>query len=95
MPGLVSTLFHHMYSAPFRSVQTFLQATLHVWQPIHLSRWKTIDTCERIFMISPLILRCARELTNQHEGIPVDACRSPIIHAVGELTVAAHHQDRF
>src|SRR5205823_3406965 len=27
--GFVSTLFHHMYSAPLRSVQTFLQATEH------------------------------------------------------------------
>src|ERR1035438_8788729 len=44
VPGLVSTLFHHMYSAPLRSVQMFLQARLHVWQPMHLSRWNTIDT---------------------------------------------------
>jgi hypothetical protein len=44
VPGLVSTLFHHMYSDPLRSVHTFLQAMLHVWHPMHLSRWKTIDT---------------------------------------------------
>src|SRR5665811_1673604 len=42
VPGFVSTLFHHMYSAPLRSVQMFLQARLHVWQPMHLSRWNTI-----------------------------------------------------
>ncbi len=42
VPGLVSTLFHHMYSVPGRSVHTFLQATEHVWHPMHLSRWKTM-----------------------------------------------------
>ena len=51
MPGFVSTLFHHMYSAPLRSVQMFLQAMLQVWQPMHLSRWNTIDTCARTFML--------------------------------------------
>src|SRR6516165_7812405 len=50
VPGLVSTLFHHMYSAPLRSVQMFLQAMLHVWQPMHLSRWKTIEICMRTSM---------------------------------------------
>ena len=50
VPGFVSTLFHHMYSAPLRSVQMFLQAIEHVWQPMHLSRWNTIDTCARISM---------------------------------------------
>src|SRR3990172_8756251 len=45
VPGLVSTLFHHMYSVPLRSVQIFLQEMLHVWQPMHLSRWKTMETC--------------------------------------------------
>src|SRR5215472_13236034 len=53
VPGLVSTLFHHMYSVPWRSVQMFLQAMLHVWQPIHLSRWNTIETCERMSMLVP------------------------------------------
>ena len=38
VPGLVSTLFHHMYSVPWRSVQMFLQAMLQVWHPMHLSR---------------------------------------------------------
>src|SRR5512143_470904 len=50
VPGLVSTLFHHMYSVPRRSVQRFLHARLHVWQPMHLSRWDTIETCARTFM---------------------------------------------
>jgi hypothetical protein len=30
VPGFVSTLFHHMYSVPLRSVQRFLQTTLQV-----------------------------------------------------------------
>src|SRR3990170_7971874 len=50
VPGLVSTLFHHMYSVPLRSVQMLLQDTLQVWQPMHLSRWNTVDTWARIFM---------------------------------------------
>src|SRR3972149_8703142 len=55
-PGLVSTLFHHMYSVPRRSVQMFLQAMLHVWHPMHLSRWKTIETCA----LTSIILSCGR-----------------------------------
>src|SRR5215469_6931008 len=46
VPGFVSTLFHHIYSAPRRSVQMFLQAMLHVWHPMHLSRWNTIAICD-------------------------------------------------
>src|SRR5215469_14548662 len=53
VPGLVSTLFHHMYSVPARSVQRFLQAKLQVWQPMHLSRWKTMETCARTFILPP------------------------------------------
>ncbi len=50
MPGLVSTLLNQAYSIPSRLVQTFLQVTEQVWQPMHLSRFSTIATCERIFM---------------------------------------------
>src|SRR5215470_3260878 len=52
VPGLVSTLFHHMYSVPRRSIQMFLHAIEQVWQPMHLSRWNTIETCERTFISS-------------------------------------------
>ena len=45
MPGLVSTSLNHMYSAPSRLVHTFLQVTLQVWQPMHLSRFITMPTC--------------------------------------------------
>ena len=58
MPGLVSTLFHHMYSVPLRSVQMFLQAMLQVWQPMHLSRWNTIEICARTSMMSSLLTSC-------------------------------------
>src|SRR5512147_2585254 len=50
VPGFVSTLFHHMYSVPLRSVQMFLHAMLQVWHPMHLSRWNTIAICERTSM---------------------------------------------
>ena len=42
MPGLVSTLLNQAYSMPSRLVQTFLQVTEQVWQPMHLSRLSTI-----------------------------------------------------
>src|SRR5689334_25166896 len=50
MPGLVSTLLNQAYSMPSRLVQTFLQVTEQVWQPMHLSRLRTIAICARIFM---------------------------------------------
>ena len=55
MPGFVSTLLNHAYSTPSRDVHTFLHVTEHVWQPMHLSRFRTIATCARIFMM--LLLR--------------------------------------
>src|SRR5690242_17622321 len=51
MPGLVSTLLNHAYSMPSRLVQTFLQVTEHVWQPMHLSRLSTMPICARIFIV--------------------------------------------
>ena len=42
MPGFVSTSLNHIYSAPERLVHTFLQVTLHVWHPMHLSRFITM-----------------------------------------------------
>jgi hypothetical protein len=35
---------------PSRLVHTFLQVTEQVWQPMHLSRFKTIAIWARIFM---------------------------------------------
>src|SRR5512146_3208345 len=85
VPGFVSTLFHHMYSAPLRSVQTFLQATEQVWQPMHLSRWKTIETCERTSMIDGLLVLEFGELANADRGVAIDAGRPPVVEVVGEL----------
>src|SRR3972149_4424092 len=45
--GLVSTLFHHMYSWPFPEVQVVLQAIVQVWQAIHLLISKTAAICFR------------------------------------------------
>src|SRR5574343_272465 len=50
MPGLVSTLLNQAYSTPGRLVQTFLQVTEQVWQPMHLSRFSTMPICARTFM---------------------------------------------
>src|SRR5690349_20870634 len=53
MPGLVSTLLNQAYSIPGRLVQTFLHVTEQVWQPMHLSRFRTMPICARIFMLPP------------------------------------------
>src|SRR5688572_1277186 len=45
MPGLVSTLLKYTYSVPGRLVHTCLHVTEQVWQPMHLSRFITIDIC--------------------------------------------------
>ena len=50
MPGLVSTLLNQAYSTPSRLVQTCLQVTEQVWQPMHLSRFSTIAIWARTFM---------------------------------------------
>ena len=50
MPGLVSTLLNQAYSTPSRLVQTFLQVTEQVWQPMHLSRLSTMPICALIFI---------------------------------------------
>lgn len=56
-PGLLSTLLNQAYSIPSRLVQTFLQVTEQVWQPMHLSRFSTMPTCERIFILrSPVLV---------------------------------------
>src|SRR5512145_1984163 len=64
-PGLVSTLFHHMYSAPRRSVQMFLQEMLQAWQPMHLSRLNTITSWARTSIGSP------PQLSDDDVAVPV------------------------
>ncbi len=44
-PGRVSTLLNHTYSTPVRFVHACLHVTEHVWHPMHLSRFMTIDIC--------------------------------------------------
>ena len=102
MPGLVSTLLNHAYSMPWREVQTFLQVTEQVWQPMHLSRFITIAICARIFMMT-VLLGCAIDgigvvhpvdlvdLAHDHELVAVGADRAVVVEAVGELRIAADH----
>src|SRR3990170_3243210 len=40
-PGWVFTVIHHMWSVPSSCVQSTLQATEQVWQPMHLLRSNT------------------------------------------------------
>src|SRR5512135_3621940 len=98
VPGFVSTLFHHMYSVPRRSVHRFLQAMLQVWQPMHLSRWNTIETFARMFtgfLPHPLPSWFSLELVDVNISVPVGARRAPGVECVAELGVAARHEDRF
>ena len=87
-----------MYSVPGRSVHRFLHAKLQVWQPMHLSRWKTIETWERTFIHSPfrplIPLGAAFELVNDHIGVPVRRCRSVIVESIRMLSITADHQHR-
>src|SRR6476620_9845924 len=53
IPGLVSTLLNQAYSMPGRLVHTFLQVTEQVWQPMHLSRLRTMPIWARIFIPPP------------------------------------------
>ena len=68
MPGLVSTLLNQAYSMPGRLVQTFLQVTEQVWQPMHLSRFSTMPICARIFMpTSPCA--CTGRISSSATGV--------------------------
>src|SRR3546814_5691178 len=74
MPGLVSTLLNQAYSMPSRLVQTFLQVIEQVWQPMHLSRFRTMPTCERIFMAysSDVLRQGLRQVIAVRAVEPVD-----------------------
>src|SRR5512136_307840 len=86
MPGLVSTLLTHMYSAPLRLVQTFLQGMLQVWQPMHLSRFNTIASWALIFI--PLDLP---GLAHHDHLVALGADGAVVVEAVAELGVAPDH----
>src|SRR5690606_2741702 len=86
MPGFVSTLLNHMYSAPGRFVQVLLQVTLQVWHPMHLSKFMTMAICALIFKPVNLL-----HLTDRNIDIPLVSDRSVIVEAIAELGVAAYH----
>src|SRR6185312_2714935 len=81
-----------MYSVPGRSVQRFLQARLQVWHPMHLSRWKTMETWARIFMRTPLPLRLAFELMHNYVGVAIRARRTVVVEAIAVVRVSTGHQ---
>src|SRR5215831_1890795 len=83
VPGLVSTLLKYTYSRPGRLVQTCLQVTEQVWQPMHLSRFITMATWA-ITLIAGL--RPARGRGARAEP----RARSPVLHVLGP---AADHRD--
>src|SRR5579885_758333 len=85
-----------MYSVPGRSVHRFLHARLHVWQPMHLSRWNTMETWARTFMSSPLSLplRAALQLADEHVSVADAGWRAVIVETVGVLRVCACAQDQ-
>src|SRR5512136_520940 len=89
MPGLVSTLLYHMYSAPARLVQTFLQGMLHVWQPMHLSRFMTMANCALIFI--PLHLM---RFPYDDHLVPLRTGGAVVVEAVAQLSVTSDHVGR-
>src|SRR5690606_15854838 len=88
MPGLLSTLLNQAYSMPSRLVQTFLQVIEQVWQPMHLSRFRTMPTCDRIFMA------ISSEVVGQWlwQGIAAQATDIGAIEPV-DLAHLAHHDE--
>src|SRR5512142_1661162 len=97
-----------MYSVPRRSVQMFLQAIEQVWHPMHLSRWKTMDTCDLTFIRFPgsgvhdgwwTVVRGRlpyelRKFAHEHVRVAVGAGRPPVIEVVGKLAIPADHEVR-
>src|SRR5690242_21643125 len=86
-----------MYSAPGRLVHRFLHARLHVWHPMHLSRWNTIETCERTFMSGSLCgspFRFSRQFANDRIRVPVGGRGAIIVEVVTMLGITANHQYR-
>src|SRR5579872_33446 len=83
-----------MYSVPGRSVQRFLQARLQVWHPMHLSRWNTMEICERTFITesSSIPLRLALQFVDDHVRIAIGGRRPVIVESIAILCVASGHQ---
>src|SRR5581483_2378931 len=85
-----------MYSVPGRSVHRFLQARLQVWQPMHLSRWNTMEICARTFMRAPLsiALRFALQFVDDHIGVAIGGRRPVVVEAIAILRVTSGRQHR-
>src|SRR5690606_37767725 len=75
---------------PSRFVHAVLHVTLHVWQPMHLSRFMTIATCALIFKPVDLL-----HLADRHVFITLVSDRSVIIESVTQLSITADHLRRF
>src|SRR3972149_1560094 len=71
----------------------FLQATLHRWQPIHLSRWKVIESWALISIL-PFHLLISHS-SYEDMRVPYDRYGSPCVEAVRELAVASGHKGGF
>src|SRR5579875_3858446 len=91
-----------MYSLPGRSVQTCLQVTEQVWQPMHLSRAITIAICARTLtgLLRSLEPQGRRALAQDHDLVALRAGRPVVVERPRELCVAAdevrglHHDSR-
>src|SRR5215831_15931158 len=92
VPGLVSTLLKYTYSRPGRLVQTCLQVTEQVWQPMHLSRFITMATwaITLIAGLRPVRGQGAEAAPREQSARAAPRARSPVLHVLGP---AADHRD--
>src|SRR5215469_3977815 len=107
VPGLVSTLLKYTYSRPGRLVQTCLQVTEQVWQPMHLSRFITMATWAitliaglrpargRAARAAPravsLVLHVLGPAADDRDLVALASGRSVVVERPGQLPVAADH----
>src|SRR3990172_5094065 len=100
-PGCVFTVIHHIASQPGSSwFQSTLQATEHVWQPMHLFRSKTQASCRLACVTVPMARFSSRvsgsrplapaDPLHVHAHRPVRGDRLPGEEPVLEMTVVAH-----
>src|SRR3990172_6627998 len=102
-PGCVFVVIHHMCSVPSSCVQRTLQATEHVWKPMHLFRSKTQASCRSdvtggvLVMAAPPFLlratlawRCPVDPLDVHEHSAVRRDGLPVERTVLQVAVAAH-----
>src|SRR3954451_150205 len=85
-PGRVSTLLNQTYSTPVRLVHACLQVTEHVWHPMHLSRFITIDICAMTFMREPPSVRhVLRATPDRRDLVALVARRAEVVEGEGQL----------